>query len=179
MKLKKRVIFTLLYSEGNFVLSRNFRKQIIGDFNWLKKNYNFQSVSFYIDELVVLDVSETKNINAFSETIIKLSEFSFVPISAGGGIDSLHKVKKLLNSGCDKVMINSNLFKGNSLVEKISKIYGNQCIVGSIDILKKDSNYLVYSNNGNFLEGELKNIIEKNNNLLAKVIICNHIFFNT
>ena len=98
MKLKKRIIFTLLYCDGNFVLSRNFRKQIIGDFNWLKTNYNFQSVSFYIDELVVLDISDTKNIDTFSDIIIKLSEFSFVPISAGGGLDSLSKVKKLLTT---------------------------------------------------------------------------------
>ena len=38
--LKKRVIFTLLYENGYFVLSRNFRLQKIGDLNWLKKNYN-------------------------------------------------------------------------------------------------------------------------------------------
>ena len=55
--LKKRVIFTLLYSQGNFYLSRNFRLQKVGDLRWLNENYNFSSVSSAIDELVILNVS--------------------------------------------------------------------------------------------------------------------------
>ena len=58
--LKKRVIFTLLYDNGSFMLSRNFRLQKVGDLKWLKKNYNFSKLSFSIDELIVLDVTRTK-----------------------------------------------------------------------------------------------------------------------
>ena len=47
--IKKRIIFTLLLSEKNFILSRNFVHQKVGDINWLKKNYNFKSTSNFID----------------------------------------------------------------------------------------------------------------------------------
>mgnify|MGYP000167310910 CR=1 FL=1 len=52
--LKKRVIFTLLYDSGYFMLSRNFRLQKVGDMQWLKKNYNFSHIAFSIDELIIL-----------------------------------------------------------------------------------------------------------------------------
>ena len=58
--LKKRLIFTLLYDSGYFSLSRNFRLQRVGDLKWLKENYNFEYISRYIDELIVLDVSKKK-----------------------------------------------------------------------------------------------------------------------
>ena len=57
MKPKKRLIFTLLYDDGNFSLSRNFALQRVGDFNWLESNYGFSQNASGIDELVVLDVS--------------------------------------------------------------------------------------------------------------------------
>ena len=60
--LKKRVIFTLLYDNGSFMLSRNFRLQRVGDLEWLKKNYNFSKISFSIDELVILILVEQKEI---------------------------------------------------------------------------------------------------------------------
>ena len=46
--LKKRIIFTLLYDQGTFVLSRNFRLQKVGDLSWLKENYDFSRVAFSI-----------------------------------------------------------------------------------------------------------------------------------
>ena len=55
--IKKRIIFTLLLSEKNFILSRNFVHQKVGDINWLKKNYNFKSTSNFIDELVIINVA--------------------------------------------------------------------------------------------------------------------------
>ena len=48
----KRLIFTLLYDSGHFVLSRNFRLQRVGDINWLKSNYNFERIGFSIDLLM-------------------------------------------------------------------------------------------------------------------------------
>ena len=51
--LKKRLIFTLLYKNGHFMLSRNFRLQKVGDINWLMKNYQFSAISDVIDELIL------------------------------------------------------------------------------------------------------------------------------
>ena len=58
----KRIIFTLLYSSGKFVLSRNFRIQNIGDINWLLKNYNLGEVTKGIDEILLIDISREKKI---------------------------------------------------------------------------------------------------------------------
>ena len=54
--VKKRLIFTLLYHEERFMLSRNFRLQHVGDIGWLEKNYNFRDTALSIDELIVLNV---------------------------------------------------------------------------------------------------------------------------
>ena len=58
--LKKRLIFTLFYADGYFMQSRNFNIQKVGDINWLRKNYNLNSISSYIDELIILDISRAK-----------------------------------------------------------------------------------------------------------------------
>ena len=88
--LKKRVLFTLLYDQGNFMLSRNFRLQRVGNLNWLKKNYDFSKISFFIDELIVLNVSRNNRDNTkFAEDLKLIATDIFVPIAAGGGINSI------------------------------------------------------------------------------------------
>ena len=59
--IKKRIIFTLLVHDSNFVLSRNFSLQTVGDLDWLINNYDFSNIASYIDELVILNVRNNKN----------------------------------------------------------------------------------------------------------------------
>jgi cyclase len=133
--LKKRIIFTLLYDNGSFMMSRNFRLQRVGDLNWLKKNYNFSLISFYIDELVVLDVSRgARNAELFCATLKELAEESFVPIAAGGGVNSVDYARKLLRFGADKVVINTIIFTQPVLVEDLAREFGRQCLVASVDL---------------------------------------------
>lgn len=147
--LKKRLIFTLLYNSGIFSLSRNFRLQNVGDIKWLNENYNFDYISKYIDELIVLDVSRSRrDINAFSDILKKLTEKVFVPISSGGGIRKYEDAKILLDSGADKVIINSSLFTDKELIYKLSSEFGRQCLVGSLDIKKQGNGYEAYIQNG-------------------------------
>ena len=69
--LKKRLIFSLLYSEGYFLQSRNFNLQKVGNIDWLKNNYNFKNISPYIDELIVLDVSrKDRNKAVFLQNVL-------------------------------------------------------------------------------------------------------------
>ena len=152
--LKKRVIFTLLYDRGRFMLSRNFRLQVVGDMGWLKKNYDFSQVSFSIDELIVLDVSrENRNIDDFCNALKDLTYGCFVPISAGGGVENLETAFKLLRSGADKIVINSLLFKNRAIVDQLAKEFGQQCLVGSLDLKRdKNSDYLICSENGSKVE---------------------------
>ena len=110
--LKKRIIFTLLYENNNFMLSRNFRLQKVGNLDWLKKNYNFSKISFFIDELIVIDVSRSdSNTDLFCQNLKSLTADSFVPVTAGGGIRNFEQATKLLNSGADKIILNTSLFE--------------------------------------------------------------------
>ena len=54
----KRIIYALLYSEGNFYLSRNFRLQKVGDVSWLKNNFGFGETCDSIDELIIINVKK-------------------------------------------------------------------------------------------------------------------------
>ena len=68
--LKKRIIFTLLYQDRSFFLSRNFRLQKIGNLDWLKKNYDFSNFTKSVDEIILLNVSRNKrNYKEFCDTI--------------------------------------------------------------------------------------------------------------
>jgi cyclase len=136
--LKKRLIFTLLYNRGQFMLSRNFRLQRVGDLKWLQTNYDFSRISFSIDELVVLDVTRVdRNTEAFCAALKVLTEGCFVPIAAGGGVRTVEHARLLLRSGADKVVVNSALGDG-PFVAALASEFGRQCIVASIDV-KRDS----------------------------------------
>jgi len=138
--LKKRLIFTLLYDSGYFMLSRNFRLQRVGNLEWLQKNYNFSHIAFYIDELIVLDVTrDNRDLIQFSETLKELSACCFVPIAAGGGGRSVDNARSLLRSGADKVVINTPLIDGSELVREMAVEFGQQCVVGSVDVKRNES----------------------------------------
>lgn len=148
--LRKRIIFTLLYDSGYFVLSRNFRLQKAGTIEWLNNNYNFSSISFYIDELVVLDISRNvRNPVLFCDTLKELSSGCFLPISAGGGIRSVEDAYRLLRSGADKIVLNTSLFEDLKLVNELSQQLGQQCIVGSVDFKRSSSGaYRIHTQSG-------------------------------
>lgn len=144
--LKKRIIFTLLYCDGYFVHSRNFNLQKVGDVNWLENNYNFNKISNFIDELIIIDISRSKkNIDLFIESVQRITSSCFMPITLGGGIDDLEKAKLLLSNGADKVIINTNL--NLSIAKEISKNYGEQSIIAGVDFKKIGEKYFIYKNN--------------------------------
>ena len=126
--LKKRLIFTLLYNIGQFMLSRNFRLQKVGNLHWLQTNYNFSHISFSIDELIVLDVTRgEKKPDEFCAALKQLTEGCFVPIAAGGGVRTIETARNLLRSGADKVIVNSTLYEKNGFVSHLASEFGQQC----------------------------------------------------
>lgn len=162
--LKKRVIFTLLYDRGYFMLSRNFRLQKVGDLRWLQKNYNFSHIAFSIDELIVLDVSRgERDISRFCDHLKSLTEGCFVPIAAGGGIRTIEHARTLLRSGADKVVINTPLFDNPVLISELAAEFGQQCVVASMDVKQAQGiDYQVWAGNGNrCIEGSLAEWLEK------------------
>jgi cyclase len=148
--LKKRLIFTLLYSDGYFMLSRNFRLQRVGDLGWLQDNYNFSHISFSIDELIVLDVSHgaTSSVR-FLEVLKQLTKGCFVPIAAGGGVRTIGAARDLLRSGADKVVVNSILYEREGFIRQLASEFGQQCVVASMDIKSaSDGSYQVWADGG-------------------------------
>lgn len=141
--LKKRLIFTLIYKDGSFMLSRNFRLQKIGNLEWIEENYDFSRISRFIDELCVMNVSNRENSHPeFIETLKRLTKGCFIPISVGGGIRSYQIAQECFNSGADKVIFNTSLFEDTNLVRDIAADYGQQAIVGSVDFIRGGSTAL-------------------------------------
>lgn len=147
--LRKRIIFSLIYSDGYFNQSRNFRLQKVGNEVWLDNNYKFSKIANSIDELIIINASKSfKDIQRFSETITKIVENVFIPICAGGGIKNISDAELLFKSGADKILLNSVLFENPKLVLDLIKIYGSQSIIASIDYKIQEEGLLVYINNG-------------------------------
>ncbi len=147
--LRKRIIFSLIYSDGFFNQSRNFRLQKVGNEKWLEHNYQFSKIAHSLDELILIDATKkNKNIVKFSGIISKIVENVFIPICAGGGVRSIADAELLFNSGADKILLNSSLFENPNLVLELVKIYGSQSIVASIDYKSKEDSFHVYIHDG-------------------------------
>jgi cyclase len=162
--LKKRLIFTLLHDSGKFMLSRNFSLQNVGNLEWLKTNYNFSHISYFIDELIILDVTrEKRNLEDFCKTLKQLTEGCFVPIAVGGGILGVDAARKLLRSGADKIVINSGLFEDNGFIGQLASEFGEQSVVASMDIKSSlNQEFEVWSQNGKKCEdGSAKYWVER------------------
>ena len=132
--VKKRLIFTLLWQNGHYCLSRNFKLQKAGGLEWIQKHYNFQVIAFSIDELVVLNTTRgDKAMPLFADHLSRLTRGVFCPLAVGGGIRSLDDAALLLRSGADKLVVNTTLFHQPDLVRELAATYGSQCVVASID----------------------------------------------
>ena len=130
----KRLIFTLLYDSGFFYHSRNFRLQRVGDINWLIDNYDFEYVSKYIDELIILDVCRTvSDKDRFLHDVTRLISKCFIPVALGGGVRTLEDVDLLIQNGADKVVINSLFYLNPSIIQKMASVFGSQSIVAWLD----------------------------------------------
>jgi cyclase len=162
----KRIIFSLLYDEGQFVLSRNFRKQKVGDINWLLNNYNFSDVSLNIDEIIIIDVSFKKNINKFCNIIKIISKQIFIPITVGGGIKNIDDAKNYLDAGADKILINKLFHINPDECKKIAINFGKQFIVACIDYrIINNEIKILYDHGTKLSETSFNNFIKKINKI--------------
>jgi cyclase len=161
--LKKRLIFTLLYCNGSYMLSRNFRLQAVGDLEWLRENYDFDAIAQSIDELVVLDVTRGQRDTAvFAEHLRQLSSSYFLPIAAGGGVRTLEDGYRLLSANADKLVVNSALVDDPALVSALARTFGNQSVVASIDCRKTEAGYRAFIHNGETDSGlDLANAVSR------------------
>lgn len=145
--LRHRVIPTLLLKNNGLVKTIKFKNPTyIGDPINAVRIFNDKEV----DELVLLDITATKNQQDPNYDKIKeiVSE-AFMPVGYGGRIKSLQQIEKLFRIGLEKVIINSAAYKNSSLIQEAAEVFGNQSIVVAVDV-KKDllGKYRLYSNSG-------------------------------
>ncbi|RVU36759.1 imidazole glycerol phosphate synthase subunit HisF [Hwanghaeella grinnelliae] len=128
---KHRLIATLLCYRGNVVQTRRFRPtNMVGN--------AFTAVDFFnswaVDEICVLEISaDDSYLDHFLEVVHGLSRRCFVPLSVGGKIRDLDKVREYTRAGADKVVLNTHAYQSDSLIEDVAGSFGKQCVVVSVD----------------------------------------------
>lgn len=140
--LKKRIIGTLTIFNDIVVQSIGFNKYLpIGKPAIAVEFLN----QWGIDEIIVLDISATSNNREPNFDVYqKLSSKCNVPLTIGGGIKSVEHVRRLLNSGADKVSINSYAIQNPKFIAEAAHIFGDQCIIVSVDVILHGAEYFVY-----------------------------------
>lgn len=133
--LAKRILPCLDVKAGRVVKGINFvNLQDAGDPVELAKVYNQAGA----DELVFLDITAThEDRNIIIDVVYRTAEQVFIPLTVGGGIQSLKMIKDLLRAGADKVSINSAAVRDPDLIDRASERFGNQCIVVAIDARRR------------------------------------------
>ena len=97
------------------------------------------------DELVFLDISATlEGRKTMLEMVLKVAAQVNIPFTVGGGISSVEDVDNLLQSGADKVSINSSAIKRPELINELSQKFGSQCVVVAIDAKQIDGKWVVH-----------------------------------
>lgn len=150
--LKKRIIISLTFQDG--VLFRT--KKFIPDYRYTK---NFVDL-WNADEIILIDVSnkENKLNNNFIEVVNFFINNCHLPISVGGGIDSIVSAKKIFDLGVERIILNSASYYDQNITHKICETYGSSSVIHSLDCKKIKDEYFVYINNGK--DKVKKNIIE-------------------
>jgi cyclase len=144
--LKQRLIPTLLLREQRMVKGVKFDNyRDTGDPISTARIYNAQ----YVDELVIVDIDATNEGRSFRKEVIEIiAKECFMPLTIGGGINSLETIRDIVLLGADKVLINSAAYNNEELIRQGSEMFGKQCIVVGIDVKKEDDGYVVYRNSG-------------------------------
>ncbi len=144
--LAKRVVPCLDVDRGRVVKGIRFKNLVdAGDPVETAKAYEEQGA----DELVFLDITASAEDRKIMLDVVKrVSETVFMPFTVGGGIRSLEDIRRLLESGADKVSINTSAVKNPQLIYESAKVFGSQCVVVAIDAKRRDSSWEVYINGG-------------------------------
>ena len=137
MSVTKRIIPCLDVDNGRVVKGTKFVDIIdAGDPIEVAKKYNDQGA----DEITFLDITaSSSNRKTILDVVENVASQVFIPLTVGGGISSVDDIRLLLNSGADKITINTAAIKNPKLVSDASESVGSQCIVVAIDAKRKDS----------------------------------------
>jgi imidazole glycerol-phosphate synthase subunit HisF len=150
--LKKRLIAVLILRDGQVVQSIRFKHTNVIHYDPVHAMEAFNKWS--VDEIVLLNVSRgAESREAFAQSVQHVSRHCFVPLSVGGWIADADYARALLTSGADKLVLNTAFADDPELVRTLSRRFGRQCIVASIDV-KRDA------------EGNVKVAVDRGQRLL-------------
>ncbi len=144
--ITKRIIPCLDVRNGRVVKGVNFEGiQDVASPVELAHFYNDSGA----DELVFYDITASFEGRAlFTDALKQVAQEIFIPLTVGGGINTLDDFDRVLKCGADKVSVNSGAIKDPSLIEKAAKKYGDQCVVLSMDIKRVDGSFHIFSKGG-------------------------------
>jgi imidazole glycerol-phosphate synthase subunit HisF len=145
--LQKRIIPCLLLREGAIVKTIKFNKfGYIGDPANTIRIFN----ELEVNELILVDILASRmDRKPDFKLIEEVASECFMPFTYGGGLDSVEDIKRILNIGVEKVVINTFAVQNPIFITEVAEIFGNQCIIGAIDV-KKDlfGKYTIVINDG-------------------------------
>ena len=144
--ITKRIIPCLDVKDGRVVKGVNFKG--LADVSSpidLAKYYSEVGA----DELVFYDITASSDGRAlFTDILRKTAENVFIPLTVGGGINTIEDFDRVLKCGADKVSVNSGAIRNPDLVGEAAKKYGDQCVVLSVDIKRVDGVFRVFAKGG-------------------------------
>lgn len=142
--LKVRVMPTLLFKDVGLVKGVSFD-------SWRRVGSAMQAIKVYnmreVDELVFLDITATRDGRPPDfGSVDELADECFMPMTVGGGVQTIDDVRRLLQVGADKVSINAAAVESPELIKEIAQKFGSQCVVVSIDAKRlSNGKYEVYT----------------------------------
>ena len=144
--LKTRIIPCLDVKNGRVVKGVNF-------VNLVDAGDPVEAASAYdeagADELCFLDITASHEKRSILLDVVKrTAEKCFMPLTVGGGIRTIEDIKELLNSGADKISINTTAVTEPNFIKDASNKFGSQCIVVAIDAKKDDEGWKIYTHGG-------------------------------
>lgn len=144
--ITKRIIPCLDVKDGRVVKGVNF--QGLSDVNSpveLAEYYTKNGA----DEMVFYDITASaEGRKLFTEVLTEVASKVFIPLTVGGGINSLEDFDRVLKCGADKVSVNSGAIRNPELIRQAAEKYGNQCVVLSVDAARVDGTYRVFAKGG-------------------------------
>lgn len=144
--ITKRIIPCLDVRDGRVVKGVNFEG--LRDVNSPVALAEYYSGSG-ADELVFYDITASAEGRAlFTDILRETASRVFIPLTVGGGINTLEDFDRVLKCGADKVSVNSGAIKNPALIGEAAKRYGDQCVVLSVDIKRVDGQFRVFARGG-------------------------------
>ena len=144
--ITKRIIPCLDVRNGRVVKGTNFQGlQDVSSPVELGKFYSDNGA----DELVFYDITASaEGRKLFTDILTEVASTIFIPLTVGGGINTVEDFDRVLKCGADKVSVNSGAIRNPDLVRQAARLYGDQCVVLSADVKRVDGEFRVFAKGG-------------------------------